>query len=1375
VNQAVAPERWAARPVWAALIRAFAFVVPIAASIVFVNVASRLVPMPTSSFWLFLTWWILLSAAATGVLLLVDQLARRLLPLAALFKLSLVFPDRAPSRFETAMGTGTVATLEQRIAEAKEQGQTATPVEAAQRLLGLVATLDQHDKLTRGHCERVRAYAQMIAQEMRLGEADRDLLNWAALLHDVGKLGIPTEILTKPGKPTDEEWELLKRHPEFGEELIAPLRDWLGEWSRAVGEHHERWDGRGYPRGKAGQTIGLAGRIVAVADVFDVITSARSYKTAFSTAQARSELAAHAGTQFDERVVRAFLNVGLGRLRLIMGPLSWLAHAPILARMPLTPAVGALTGTVAAVAAAATTGLVHGPAAPPERPPLETVSAHIDGNAPTTWSHPDRNALPSPRADGMHSADPTQPAASALPVAPEVEWRLEEDSRAIVELRGLTDPENVARIRIIEPPQYGAATVTDDDGIAYTPPRDYNGSTWLGYEACWLDTRCAAGFVALTVVPINDLPATRPDVAQTDEDEPVWIDVLANDFDIEGSALDVVASWAASAGSTAIGDRRVAWRPPQDFNGRATFLYAAADADGGTAVDRVTVDVAPVNDAPVVRADEASTDEDVPVKIDLLENDSDPDGDKLEVLAIDPPTNGRVTQDGTSATYVPPPDFAGSARFAYTVTDRQGAAPSGTVDVTVAPVNDAPRPGADVASVDTGTSVEVAVLANDVDPEGDALSVVSVGEPTSGSVALDGDRVRFSAASPGTASFEYVVRDANGATARATVTVRVFGVNSAPSFVAGPDQNVGEDGGPQSVARWATAISAGRPDEAAQTVSFLVSTNNPGLFASGGRPAVASDGTLTYTPAPDANGTAIVTVRAQDNGGTAVGGVDTSAPQSRTISVAAVNDAPSAVTGANQSVLEDAGPQSVGGWATGISPGPPDESGQTVSFLATTPSSALFSSGGQPAVAGNGTLTYTPAANAFGVATVTVRAQDSGGTGGGGVDTGSPQTFTITIAGVNDAPDAVADAPSVDEDDADGVTFSVLVNDTDPDADALSVTAFDASPVTDGTVTNNGGGQFTFVPDAGFNGSQAFTYTVSDSHGGTDTAAVTITVVAQPDAPTAADDAYATTQGSALVQPAPGVLTNDGDEDGDPLTVQTAPLVAPANGTLALSANGSFTYTPAPGFVGTDTFTYRLNDGTGRTDDAVVTITVAAVTNTTTLFYLGTSGPSADVWDLITAPPPAASPVPDFDGDGSPGVSIFRSNGAESVSDSERWQAWTRTVSLQPLVLNGPVVLRLWSTVEDFDPDDAAHPHVFLYDCLGGGVSCVKIAANHLQVSNWNGGVSSWVYHEITVGSVSRTIPIGHELRIRLQTSQNDLWVAMTAAYPSALALVTGS
>ncbi len=224
------------------------------------------------------------------------------------------------------------------------------PISVATDILALASALNGHDRRTRGHAERVRAYTDMVAEELRLPPADRDRLRWSALLHDIGKLTVHADILNKPGAPTEQEWEELRRHPLEGARLIRPLADWLGEWSLTVEQHHERFDGLGYPYGLAADQISLGGRIVAVADAFDVMTSARSYKNPLSAAVARVELTKGAGTQFDPAIVRAFLNISIGRLRWAMGPLSWLAEVPLLSRF-------ATLGHALAVALPAALGL----------------------------------------------------------------------------------------------------------------------------------------------------------------------------------------------------------------------------------------------------------------------------------------------------------------------------------------------------------------------------------------------------------------------------------------------------------------------------------------------------------------------------------------------------------------------------------------------------------------------------------------------------------------------------------------------------------------------------------------------------------------------------------------------------------------------------------------------------------------------------------------------------------------------------------------------------------------------------------------------------------------------------------------------------------
>jgi hypothetical protein len=221
----------------------------------------------------------------------------------------------------------------------------------------------------------------------------------------------------------------------------------------------------------------------------------------------------------------------------------------------------------------------------------------------------------------------------------------------------------------------------------------------------------------------------------------------------------------------------------------------------------------------------------------------------------------------------------------------------------------------------------------------------------------------------------------------------VLAPNHAPSFTKGSDPTVLEDAGPQTIAGWATGISAGPAYESAQVLSFNIDNPLAALFAAA--PAISAGGTLTFTPAPDQDGAATFTVTAHDDGGTADGGVDTSAAQTFTLTVSPVNDAPSFSKGGDQTVALSAAQQNIGGWATGITPGPANESGQNVTFTVSNSNPSLFQV--QPRVDPDGTLVYQPGLTLLGSATVTVQAHDDGGTANGGADTSPAQTFTITV------------------------------------------------------------------------------------------------------------------------------------------------------------------------------------------------------------------------------------------------------------------------------------------------------------------------------------------------------------------------------------------
>jgi hypothetical protein len=347
-------DRWLGRPVLSALVSLTVFLTPIALSIFAATITAHVLPRPGTSVALAV-WWIMVLAVPTAVLLATDRLARRAMPLAVLLKMTMVFPDRAPRRLAVARKAGSTRDLARRVEEARNLGIADEPVAAAEKILALAGALNAHDRLTRGHGERVRALTDLIADQLDLPTDDRDRLRWSALLHDIGKLAVHPDILNKPGKLDEVEWEVIKRHPLEGAKLTAPLAGWLGVWANTIAEHHEKFDGSGYPYGLKGDEISLGGRIVAVADCYDTMTMVRSYKSSMSPKAARLELAACAGTQFDPKIVRAFLDVSVGRFRPVAGPLAWLGSLPFVSNIPQAVAVLGRVGAASVVAGGAVT------------------------------------------------------------------------------------------------------------------------------------------------------------------------------------------------------------------------------------------------------------------------------------------------------------------------------------------------------------------------------------------------------------------------------------------------------------------------------------------------------------------------------------------------------------------------------------------------------------------------------------------------------------------------------------------------------------------------------------------------------------------------------------------------------------------------------------------------------------------------------------------------------------------------------------------------------------------------------------------------------------------------------------------------------------
>ena len=225
-----------------------------------------------------------------------------------------VFPDDGPGRLEA------LEMADSRLLRVKYEGGPAGELTEQLRtqlscsmanfsmLNALVTAVDTKDRYTRRHSEDVMYYSYQIACELGLDEDTRNLVVTAALLHDVGKIGVPNDILRKPGKLTEEEYRAIKQHPLMGAIMVGAVKG-LEDTLDAIRHHHERWDGLGYPYGLRGEETPLLARLMAVADAYSALTTDRPYRKGMDPCRALSILEDGAGTQWDPACVAAFLQV----------------------------------------------------------------------------------------------------------------------------------------------------------------------------------------------------------------------------------------------------------------------------------------------------------------------------------------------------------------------------------------------------------------------------------------------------------------------------------------------------------------------------------------------------------------------------------------------------------------------------------------------------------------------------------------------------------------------------------------------------------------------------------------------------------------------------------------------------------------------------------------------------------------------------------------------------------------------------------------------------------------------------------------------------------------------------------------------------------
>lgn len=882
--------------------------------------------------------------------------------------------------------------------------------------------------------------------------------------------------------------------------------------------------------------------------------------------------------------------------------------------------------------------------------PASPTTAIPPTASPTTTTSPTATPTASPPA-----ATPTTPPPAATatpqgnrpPVANDLRVQTSPGRTARVTLTGSDPDGDPITFTVLTSPARGSLSGTVPN-LFYTSVLGAQGSDSFTYQVSDGRLDSAPATVRITINQSNNAPTALADRYGTAEDRPLLVaapGVLGNDSDPDGDVLSAVLVSGPTRGRLTLNaDGSFSYAPDPNVDGADSFTYQATDNVLTSSPATVTLNISTVNDPPVADSQTLTTAEDTPLSIVLT--GSDPNGDPITFRIVSGPAYGML--DGL--TYTPSPDFSGSDSFTIVASDgRLDSAPA-TISIAVTPVNDPPTATDDAYSTAEDATLAIGtaqgVLANDVDADGGPLGATLVSGPSKGSLTLNTDgsfRYVPAANSSGADSFTYRADDGRASSPAATVRITISRVNDPP-VAADDGYSTSEDTRLDVPA--ATGVLANDADPDADPLS-------PSLVRgpANGTLTLNADGSFSYAPNANFNGTDRFTYQLSD-------GSLTSNLATVSIVVAAVNDAPVAdpqsvsagtllarpitltgwdvdgnllsyrvVRGPSNGSLSgtppnvsytsnalyigpdsfsfvvndgalDSAPATVSITVSLLGGGAPTASDQSVTTAEDTPVAITLSASG-----GGGSLryrivrgpsrgslsgtppnvTYTPNVNDNGADSFTFRAND-------GTSDSNLATVSLSVTAVDDPPVANADGYTVAEDGTLTVAAvsGVLVNDTDVEGDALSAVL--VSGPTRGSLTLNADGSFRYTPATDFNGTDRFTYRAADGATSSNVATVTITVSPVNDPPAAANDRYSTLQSTSLAISAGGILANDVDVDGDTLTAVR--VAGPRNGTLSLNGDGSFVYTPAPSFTGSDSFTYQASDGSAASSIATVSITV---------------------------------------------------------------------------------------------------------------------------------------------------------------------------------------
>jgi VCBS repeat-containing protein len=718
--------------------------------------------------------------------------------------------------------------------------------------------------------------------------------------------------------------------------------------------------------------------------------------------------------------------------------------------------------------------------------------------------------------------------------------------------------------KVITGPQHGDLTFYEDGTFTYKPHTNYFGQDRFVYLANDGKINSQEESVTINVAPVNDAPVANASHLAAVED--VVASGVLTGTDVDSTTLTYSLVDNGQKGTVTITNPATGafvYQPQANANGKDQFTFKVSDGTLESETATITVDIQAVNDAPVTQADTFTIAEDTTLQAttSILANDSDVENDPLTATLVTGPTNGNVTinQDGTF-TYVPSANFAGTDQFTYKANDGQADSAAETVTIQVTPVNDAPTATSGTLAVTEDIAANGTLQGMDIDGDGLTFSMVENGKK--GTVTIIDPATGAYIYQPhandnGTDQFTFKVSDGTLESETVTVAVNIQAVNDAP--VTKSDQyTIAEDTTLQAT----TSILANDSDVENDSLTATLVTGT-----AKGTVTLNQDGTFTYVPNANFTGTDQFTYKASD-------GQADSAAETVTIQVTAVNDAPTAAAG-TLTVTEDiAGNGTLNG---------ADIDGDGLTF-------SIVENGKKGTVTiidpATGAYIYQPHANANGTDHFTFKVSD-------GTLESEIVTVAVTINAVNDAPVTQADTFTIAEDTTLQATTSVLANDSDVENDPLTTTL--VSGTTNGTVTLHQDGTFTYVPNANFAGTDRFTYKANDGQVDSATETVTIRVTPVNDAPIAVPGTLTATEDIA----SNGILTAH-DVDGDALTYII--VENGQKGTVSLTGNnGDFTYTPHPNANGTDSFTFKVNDGQADSITVTVDITIDAVDDAPTI------------------------------------------------------------------------------------------------------------------------------------------------------------------------------